>query len=382
MTPDFDVDETELAALAVVVKQHDGYLQLAPNGVIGEDFEGAKGEIEMYDRIIRRTGVNVHMSILQTNQYPDFVFEQLGWAERVNAGGYGRVYGQIGGRGLGTLLSFYGTNPFMDRPTFKAIGTLPREKWLGEFARPEVKTKILAEANVEGGLPAFMVENLGHCYDLGVAMDYEPDMTRSVGMRAKAREQVIQEMIYDLMVETSDEPRILLPFVNYAHGDFADLYKIMQSPAAVLGLCDAGAHVMTVCDGAVYPFMLTHWVRDRKRGPRLSLERAVQMMTSATAHSVGLYDRGVIGVGYKADLNIINFEMLNCAPPRIFSDLPDGSSRLMQLASGFCATIVSGVVTREHDHPTGALPGQVLRHGRLPRIEQNTPVVSTAFTSS
>jgi N-acyl-D-aspartate/D-glutamate deacylase len=364
MTPDFDVDERELTALAKAVARHGGYLQFAPNGVIGEDFDGAKNEIAMYGRIIGNSGVNLHMSILQTNKYPDFVFDQLDWAEQINAQGGSRVYGQTGGRGLGTLMSFHGTNPFMDRPTFKEITQLPVAARLAAFSAPEIKARILTEPNIPGGFPGFVVQNLNHCYDLGVEMDYEPDEDRRITLLAARRNLSVQELLYDLMVETSDEPRLLLPFANYANGDFSDLYKIMQHPAAVLGLSDAGAHVMTVCDGAVYPFMLTHWVRDRMRGPRLTLEQLVSMMTRDTARSVGLHDRGIVASGYKADINIIDYDRLCCTKPRIFHDLPDGSPRLMQKAKGFRATIMSGTLTLEHDEHTGALPGRLLRHSR------------------
>jgi N-acyl-D-aspartate/D-glutamate deacylase len=42
-------------------------------------------------------------------------------------------------------------------------------------------------------------------------------------------------------------------------------------------------------------------------------------------------------------------------------DLPAGGKRLMQEARGYVATIVAGTAILEHDRPTGALPGRVLR---------------------
>ena len=45
-------------------------------------------------------------------------------------------------------------------------------------------------------------------------------------------------------------------------------------------------------------------------------------------------------------------------------DLPAGGRRLMQTAKGYVATIVSGEVVIDHDQPTGALPGRLLRGAR------------------
>ena len=42
-------------------------------------------------------------------------------------------------------------------------------------------------------------------------------------------------------------------------------------------------------------------------------------------------------------------------------DLPSGAGRLHQRASGYKATVVSGVVTRSAGEATGALPGRLVR---------------------
>ena len=49
------------------------------------------------------------------------------------------------------------------------------------------------------------------------------------------------------------------------------------------GLGDGGAHVRIVCDASMTTYLLSHWVRDRTRGPRLPLEWAVQRLTARAA---------------------------------------------------------------------------------------------------
>ena len=105
----------------------------------------------------------------------------------------------------------------------------------------------------------------------------------------------------------------------------------------------------------------THWTRDRTRGPKLPLEYVIRMQTMETARAVGLHDRGLIAPGYRADLNVIDYEGLTLHAPRVVYDLPAGGRRLIQRASGYVATIVAGQVTYRDGEPTGALPGRLLR---------------------
>ena len=85
------------------------------------------------------------------------------------------------------------------------------------------------------------------------------------------------------------------------------------------------------------------------------------MQTHDTAQLYGLDDRGVIAPGKKADLNVIDLDRLRLELPRLVADLPAGGSRLVQEATGYVATVVSGVVTRRDDVDTGARPGRLVR---------------------
>jgi len=119
-----------------------------------------------------------------------------------------------------------------------------------------------------------------------------------------------------------------------------------------------------ICDGSFPTSNLTHWTRDRTRGPKLSLPDMIRMQTQDTARAVGLHDRGLIAEGYRADLNIIDYENLTLKAPAVAYDLPAGGRRLVQRADGYVATIVAGQVTYRDGEPTGALPGRLLRGAR------------------
>jgi N-acyl-D-aspartate/D-glutamate deacylase len=129
----------------------------------------------------------------------------------------------------------------------------------------------------------------------------------------------------------------------------------------VPGLSDGGAHYGFICDASFPTYLLTHWARDRSRGEKLPLAQLVKWQTQDTAATVGLNDRGLLKPGYKADVNIIDFEKLHLHAPKIVYDLPAGGRRLGQQAAGYRATIVSGVVTYRDGVATGALPGKLIR---------------------
>jgi N-acyl-D-aspartate/D-glutamate deacylase len=126
-------------------------------------------------------------------------------------------------------------------------------------------------------------------------------------------------------------------------------------------LSDGGAHVGVICDGSFPTSNLTHWTRDRTRGPKLSIQHMVRMQTRITAEALGLLDRGLIKPGYRADLNVIDYDHLELCAPEVLYDLPAGGRRLMQRARGYTATLVAGQITYRNGEPTGALPGRVLR---------------------
>ena len=163
------------------------------------------------------------------------------------------------------------------------------------------------------------------------------------------------------MLEDGAAAMLMMPFFNYAEGNHDAIYDMISHPAAVSGLSDGGAHCGLICDASYPTYLLTHWARDRHRGPRFSLEYMVRKQTHDTASLFGLSDRGVIEIGKKADLNVIDMNALTLDVPQMVYDLPAGGRRLVQGARGYDATVVSGVVTRRDGVDTGARPGRLLR---------------------
>jgi N-acyl-D-aspartate/D-glutamate deacylase len=87
----------------------------------------------------------------------------------------------------------------------------------------------------------------------------------------------------------------------------------------------------------------------------------VKKQTKDTAVAYGLNDRGVLAPGYKADINIVDFDQLSVTEPRVTYDLPAGGRRLVQHSRGYDHTFVSGIEVSAGGQPTGARPGGLLR---------------------
>ena len=136
---------------------------------------------------------------------------------------------------------------------------------------------------------------------------------------------------------------------------------LIDDPNTVLSLGDGGAHCGLICDASLQTFMLTHWVRDRTRGKRIPLEQAVHRMTQSTASLYGLLDRGVVAPGYKADLNLIDFDGLKLHRPEMAYDLPAGARRLLQRADGYQGEDRERPGRDARQRGDRGLPGQLIR---------------------
>ena len=197
---------------------------------------------------------------------------------------------------------------------------------------------------------------------MGDPPDYEPTLDQSIAGIAAATGKDPWEVLYD---EIAAGTLLLGAFLNYGEGSHDALREMIAHPDTVIGLSDGGAHVKMICDASMPTFLLTHWARDRSRGETLPLETGRRRSRRrARRRRWGCTDRGTIEVGKKADINVIDLERLTLHAPRSVADLPAGGRRILQDASGYKATIVSGVITRRDDQDTGARPGRLVRGGQ------------------
>jgi N-acyl-D-aspartate/D-glutamate deacylase len=300
------------------------------------------------------------ITILQRDNRPEEWRRLCGWIAEAHAAGL-PMLGQVLTRPTGILLGFeISQNPFVNRPSYRRIAALPFEQRIAILRQPEFRARLIAESSESQGM-ARRVEKWDRIFPLGDPPDYEPPADASVAAIAGRQGRDAAQVAYDLLLQRDGKAILYRPLSNYSYGNLDTVHDMLTHDATIVGLGDGGAHVGVLCDSSAISYLLTHWTRDRSRGPKLPLPWAIKRLTSDSANAIGLTDRGVIAPGYKADINVIDYDHLQLRQPEVVYDLPSGGRRLVQRADGYVTTIVSGVPVYREGQPTGALPGRLVR---------------------
>ena len=330
------------------------------------DFNDPEAEFDMLQRIVAASGRPLSYSLLQSPRDPEqwrYMLERMTAAKAAGL----TMRAQVATRPVGVLFGLELTaNPFSTYPAYRQIKDLPFAERVARLRDPDFRARLLAEepdsARAPGLSPARAWERI---FPMGLeSPDYEPTPATSIAALAAAQGRDPRAVALDHMLDGgagAGRGMLYLPLLNYAQNSLDPAYQMLQHDCVVPGLSDGGAHVGMICDGSFPTTNIVHWTRDRTRGPKLPLEKMVKAQCRDTAETVGLFDRGLIAPGYRADLNVIDYGRLTLKAPQVAYDLPAGGRRLIQRAQGYTATIVAGQVTYRDGEPTDALPGRLLR---------------------
>ena len=362
-TPMLRAQEEELLGIALGMRDA-GHGQL--EFVSDWDQPDAASEFGMLRRLVEQSGRSCVFSLNQRHGESSRVWhELLLLADQAAADGLA-IRPVTAPRPIGSLFGLTGTqNPFAGTPTYLSIAHLPLAERVAAMRTPAVRQRILTEDPFKlSTFPLF--ERMGfekmyeHMFLLGDPPDYEPPREASIAAIARRTGRAAAEVAYDMLLEDEGRGFLYAIFTSYNEFSLEPVRETLEHPNALIGLGDGGAHVGFITDASFPTWLLTHWGRDRAEG-RQPVEELVRRYTSDPAAAVGLHDRGLVQVGLKADLNVIDFERLALEKPYVVADLPAGGKRLLQKARGYCATIVSGVLTYRDGEHTGATPGRLVR---------------------
>ncbi|MFT6016239.1 MAG: N-acyl-D-amino-acid deacylase [Candidatus Azotimanducaceae bacterium] len=365
-------EKEELMAIARAMKAAGkGIFQAVPAGVVG-DMAGpehwtTEQEVELFADIARESGRSCSFTLVQNGNRPDQWRNCLEIVERANAEGL-MIKPQIATRPIGFVTSLQAYHMFQRRETYLKLVDLPFDQLLAEMKKPEVKAAILSDKDIAPDQPGTMANIYGllamaaaGMFPIELPINYEPEASGNMGALAAAAGQDINDFTYDYLTAGNGDQFAILLGANFVDGSFSVMEEMIQHPNTVIGLSDAGAHVNLIFDAVGPTYQLTHWVRDRTRGPKMPIELMVAKQTYDNAQLFGMGDRGSLEVGMRADINLIDLEHLSLGKLEVVHDLPAGGSRILQSAEGYLATFVNGVKTRENDQDTGARPGRVIR---------------------
>ena len=364
-TPTSHAEDHETEALAgVLAGGGRGVFQLAFRGSAGDEPERFADELAWMRDLAASTRRPVTFGLAQLDSGPDL------WRRAFQVGDAARKHGielrpQTLGRMQSVLIGLETVHPFAYRPTYRNLAGLPLAERIERMRLPEIRARILGEPSGTpsdddpfSGLFSYAAERI---FPIEEIPDYEPGPEKSLASLAQAESRPALELLYDGLLEEDGRLLFLYAVANYHAGDHEVARAMLAHPSSLLGLGDGGAHSGIICDTGLPTFMLTHWARDRSRGPRFPLGQVVRRLTSEPATLFGLRDRGVLRPGLRADVNVIDPSRLTLEPPRVAHDLPAGARRLVQGARGYLATFVAGRQTRDDGVDTGARPGRLAR---------------------
>jgi N-acyl-D-amino-acid deacylase len=289
---------------------------------------------------------------------PQRVFREFGEIDQARARGH-ELWGQVGCLPLG--MEFMIAHPYplealiAWRPAIQAEGSDAYRKVLAD---PSFRAAIKAEAKTTGvpnrfsyhQFPTMRIKDV-------VKPEHRALVGRLVGELAQQAGRDPFDWLLDFALDGELEAMFDCVMFN---ADEANVRHLLRHPHAAVALSDAGAHLSFLCDAGFGLHLFGHWVRERGD---LTLEQAVQAVTSRAADAVRIKDRGRLVPGAWADLLLFDPETVGRGPKRRVNDLPSGASRMDTAALGVTGVWVNGARTVDEAGVIAACgrPGQLLR---------------------
>jgi N-acyl-D-aspartate/D-glutamate deacylase len=355
-TPTLRAHEDELTAIAMGLSDAgSGFMEIVSDW----NEPDPETEFEVLKRIVKKSGRPIVFSCTQRHDRPHFWEDLMSMARQAQKEGL-PIRPVVTPRPIGLLLGLNGSqNPFSGTDTYKLIADLPLDLRVIEMKKDEIKRKILSEDPIKGSTFP-LINRIGYTqmYRFGSPPNYNPKPEESIESMAKEKGINAAELAYEILIENDGNNFIYAPLVNYADHTFSVCKKMLDDKNAIMGLGDGGAHVGFILDAGYPTWLISYWSVKKKA---FSMEETVRRLTSDTANAAGLNDRGLLRVGLKADINIIDWENVGSSDPFMTQDLPAGGKRLMQHTKGYVTTIVSGKVTYKNGEFTKERPGTVVK---------------------
>ncbi len=356
--PTFEADIAELEAICGGMKDAgSGTFQIVLDAFVGWD-----KEYQVIERVVKTSGRPATFTLASGNDAPPRWRNVLAMLEQTNAED-GMATAQIMPRPIGLIAGLELTvHPFVLCPSWAKIADLPIDEQVKAMRDPELRSALITEDFEKGHPFNALARDWDWLFPLDDPPDYAPPREMSMAGQAAAKGCTPQEIAYDRILKTNGRGLFLAALGNYENAKLDSAHEMLSHPNCIPGLGDGGAHYGAICDASYSTYLLTQFVKG-EGDLRFGLAEAVHMLSRKAARAVGLNDRGLLEVGAKADLNVIDLDRLQLHLPEVVRDLPAGGRRLHQRATGYDATIVSGEVIRRFDESTGARPGKLVRAG-------------------
>ena len=344
-------DDAELTALVSAMKE-------AGRGVFMLT-KGGQTKISFLEALAAESGCPVVVAaLLHSSTNPQGVFNDLDAIQA--AAGRGR-------RMVGAVSCCPLTNDFTLHSPYPVEGLIAWQPALalkGEAFKAKIREKAFRDAvRAEVAAPATFRLFNGEWHKVDVIQTVKPAHVRyeqrSIAELAQEAGKDPLDFMLDLALDEGLDTVFSAVLLN---SDEDAVAKMLNHPASLVSLSDAGAHLTFFNDAGFGLHLLGHWVRDRRA---MTLEAAVHRLTGQTAKVFGIRARGALRAGYAADLMLFDPATVGRGPKQRVRDLPAGGARLITPAIGVHGVWVNGVCVADERGPRvdagRRLPGSVLR---------------------
>jgi N-acyl-D-amino-acid deacylase len=269
------------------------------------------------------------------------------------------LWGQVGCYPLGmefTMSLAYPLHAMISwRPAMESLGTARYQQL---FADQAFRASMKAEARTRGVPVRFSY----HSFEQMRVQDTPNPKFKSliggvVAELARAASKDPFDWVFDHALDGGMQTMFDCKLFNI---DEERVRELLIHPCSALGLGDAGAHLAFLCDAGFGLHLLGHWVRERRD---LTLEQAVQMVTSRLADAYRIPNRGRLVPGAHADLILFDPQSVGRGEKRRVSDLPAGASRVDIAPIGLKGVWVNGQQVVDETGPLThcGKPGTLIR---------------------
>ncbi len=362
MITDTMAPETLLSFAEVLAKCRAGFIQLTGGGMeLNEQLAEVSGRPVIYNLILAM-GQDQHGNKMEGHH------KTIAWLNEANARG-NRVFGQAVTVKIGYELTLEHWNMFDTYELWRELTLGTVEERMAKMGDPERRPALRAEYD-EGKGPsapgrdeeAEVDGHIGRGIAVLTVQEVEdPSLKHLEGLTVKEIAEQSGKHVVDAFLDLGVADKLQTTWVTPPEEtDVKSMSEVANSPFAIPGVSDGGAHTKFLAMG-VYPTeMLAELVRDHEI---MDLEQAHWRLSAYPAQAAGFKDRGWIKEGSPADIVIYDLENLGIGPMEKVYDLPAGQWRRVRRAEGYRWILVNGEVTVEDGETTGATPGRLIRHG-------------------
>ncbi len=346
----------------VLAKCRAGFIQLTGGGMeLNEKLAEVSGRPVIYNLIVIAK-VDQHGNRMAGHQ------DTIDWLNEANARG-NRVFGQAVTVKIGYELTLEHWNMFDTHELWRDLTLGTPEERMAKMGDPERRPALRAEYDEGKGPsapgrddPHFVGDEVGIGIAVLTVQEVEdPALKRYEGLTVKEIADQEGKHVIDAFLDLGVADKLQTTFVTPPEQtDMEAMSEVANSPFAIPGVSDGGAHTKFLTMG-VYPTeMITDLVRDNDI---MDLEQAHWRLSAYPAMAAGFKDRGWIKEGSPADIVVYDLEKLSIGPMEKVYDLPADQWRRVRKADGYRWILVNGEITIEDGETTGATPGRLIRHG-------------------